>query len=348
MGAGGRIGGVLRAGAGRMLFALAVSVALLAPGLAAAGEPVWTADWDEGIEEAKERDCPIVMVAPFKRGTLEPSVFPTVFNDPDVVGLSQRFVCFLADDKRYAKIDTLYAARFVKPDSGKYGSLQVIFCKPDGTEVEKLRLTGDAPKGKVVQNMTAMLKDHPGAISKAEYASCRELKDRAEHLRGLGAYADAVEAYEELGKKKSKLKLVEQAAGKPDELRKEAAEKVEALAAALAGDDADKKKEAIKQLCIYDAGMKGLDAHERVKELLEEVRKDSSVRAEYSQAQKNAKAFEKFAAAEVAFLKGDYKSAAKEYKRILVRMYETTDYYDRAKDRIQEIIKLLTPQDTTP
>jgi hypothetical protein len=322
-------------------------------------EPNWAPEWKAGLEEAKERNCPVIIVAPFKRGTFQPSVFPNVFNDSEVIKFCNRFVCFFADDKRFPKVDTIYAAKYVKPDSGKYGSLQVILCKPDGTEVDKLRLTGSVPKGKLLDNMKRILKSYPSVITKAQYESCKALKEKAELLHILGAYAEAIKTYEELAKKKIKLKFVKEAKDKPKELKKEAAEKVEEAAKALSGDDAEKKKEAIKNLHTYNYGMKGLKVKstgdpkktlpQRIRDLLAEARKDGALRADYNSALKDAKALEKYIQAETAYLAGNYKKAMKAYKKI-IRTYDETEYYDMAKSRIQEIIEKLTPKkdSTTP
>jgi len=312
-----------------------------------AAEPDWSPGWEEGLEEAKERNCAIIILAPRKTGTMDPCIFPEVFNDAEVVRLSGRFVCLLADDRRFPKVDTLYAARFVKPDSGKYGDLQVIFCTPDGTEVDKMRLFRNVGKAKLVDNMKIMINRHPGEVTRKEYLSCKARRDRAELLRNEGAYAQAIEEYEELAESKAKLKLVEEAKGKPEELKKEAAAKVEEAGKLLESDDAEDKKQAITLIYIYFYGMKRMEPHKKVQELLDKAKKDGSIRKEYSLAGKTAKAFEQFIKAELAYQKGDYKKAVTVYKKI-TRSYEDTRYYDRAKERIQEIVRKLTPEKTTP
>ena len=88
-------------------------LALLWGRTALAAEPAWCGEWDAGLQEAGERNCPVILVAPFKRGTFAPSMFPEAFKDPQVVKLCERFVCFYADHERFPKIDTLYAAKFV-------------------------------------------------------------------------------------------------------------------------------------------------------------------------------------------------------------------------------------------
>jgi len=315
--------------------------------LQAAGEPTWSPAWEEGLSEAKERNCPVLLLAPFKRGTLAPCVFPKVFNDPEVVKMCEQFVCFLADDQRFKEIDTMYAAKYVKPDSGKYGALQVIFCKADGTELEKLRLVSNAPKGKLIDNMKIALKDYADIIPKAEYESANALRQRAELMRSLGDYAGAIKEYKELAKKTAKLKFVEEAKKKPDELEEEAAGKVEEAGQHLSGVLQEEKKEGLNKLEIYYLGMKGLKAYAKVKEYLVEAKKDKDLKEQHSAARKNAKAFEQFAKGELAYLEGKYKDAVKAYKKI-TDSYEETSYYDRAKERIQEIMDKLNPKKTTP
>ena len=348
----------LKAGVSSLLLLAAVFFAAF-PGLAYGAQPAWNSDWKEGLQEAKERNCPVILVAPLKRGTMAPSIFPDTFKDTDVIKLCTRFVCFYADADKYPAIDTLYAAKFVESDSGKYGSHQVIFCKPDGTELKKLRLWGAVTKAKVIKNMKSALRGYNRSITSQQYASCKALRDRAELLRGLGAYTEAVKAYEELAKKESEIRFVKEAAGKPAELKKEAAGKVEEAAKALAEGDPQQKAQAVKNLHIYFYGMKRLDAkaagdpektlHQRVRDLLALAKKDRALKAQYSLGQKTAKAFEQFVKAELAFLDGNFKSAMKYYKKI-TRSYDETDYYDRAKARIQEIVRKFTPEkkSTTP
>lgn len=327
------------------------AVCLLAAAFAApvrAGEPDWAEDWDAGLKEAQERNCPVILVAPRKMGTFKPSIFPELFRDKDIVALSDNFVCFYAEAERYGKIDTVYAARYVKPDKGRYGSHQVILCKPDGAELEKLRLFDIVPKDKVIKNMKTALKGYPGVITKREYRLCSSLRDRAELFRELGAYSDAIETYKLLAKKKSGLEFVKEAQGKPEALAKEAAEQVAQAAKALSEGSAQEKKEALAKLHIYQYGMKKLDCHKKVKDALDAAKKDGKLREDYNRALKNAKAFEQFVRGEQAFLEGDYKSAMKAYKRI-TRGYGETQYYDKAKARIQEIVdKLTPPKPTTP
>jgi hypothetical protein len=312
-----------------------------------AGEPKWSPEWEAGLKEAQERKCPVLLLAPFKRGTLQPCVFPKVFNDPAVIKMCEKFVCFLADDQRFPKVDTMYAAKYVKPDSGKYGSLQVIFCKSDGTELEKLRLVSNAPKGKLIDNMKIALKSYPDIIPKSEYETVNSLRERAELMRSLGDYAGAIKEYKELAKKSSKLKFVEEAKKKPEELEKEAAEKVEEAGGHISGIVEEEKKEGLKKLEVYYLGMKGLKAHAKVKKYLVEAKKDKHLRQHYSWARKNAKAFEQYVKAELALLKDDYRAAVKAYKKI-TKSYEDSEYYDRAKERIKEIVDKLTPKKTTP
>jgi hypothetical protein len=328
--------------------ALLAALAVLGlPGVLRAGEPTWSPAWEAGLTEAKERNCPMLLLAPFKRGTLAPCVFPKVFNDPEVVKMCEQFVCFLADDQRFKEIDTIYAAKYVKPDSGKYGALQVIFCKSDGTELEKLRLVSDAPKSKLIDNMKIALKDYADIIPKSEYDSANALRQRAELMRSLGHYANAIDDYKELAKKTTKLKFVGEAKNKPEELEKEAAEKVEEAGGHLSGVLQGEKKEGLNRLEVYYIGMKGLKAYAKVKEYLVEAKKDKDLREQHSAARKNAKAFEQFVKGEVAYLEGKYKDAAKLYKKI-TDSYEETGYYDKAKERLTEIMDKLNPKKTTP
>lgn len=352
--------GRLRAGVSSLQLCAVLAVfAVTFPALAWGAEPDWSPDWKAGLEEAKERNCPIIVVAPFKRGTMAPSIFPDVFKDADIIKLSARFVCFYADAERYAEIDTYYAAKFVNSDTGRYGSHQVIFCKPDGTEMEKLRLWAGVTKGKVTKNMKAALARFTSAISSQQYSSCKTLRDRAELLRGLGAYTEAVKAYEELAQKKSEIRFVKEAKDKPAKLKKEAAGKVEEAAKALKEGDPQQKAQALRNLHIYFYGMKKLDAkaaddpektlHQRVRDLLALAKKDKALKTQYRLGQKTAKAFEQFVKAELAFLDGNYKSAMKYYRKI-TRSYDETEFYDSAKARIQEIVRKFTPEkkSTTP
>ena len=324
-------------------------LALIVPTVAAGAEPDWSSEWKAGLEEAKERNCPIIIVAPFKRGTFKPATFPTAFNDPAIIKLCDRFVSFYADDARYPNVDTVYAAKYVKPDSGKYGSLQVIICKSDGTEFEKLRLTDLVTKTKLVKNMNTALKSYREAISRQEYRLCAALRDRAELLRSLGAYAEAIRNYEQLAKMNSRLKFVKAAEKRSEEVEKEAVQKVEEAAKILAEGDAEQKKDAVKRLHIYSYGMKKLDIHGKVRDLLAQAKKDKALSEEYGRSAKNAKAFEQFIKGELAYFEGNYKDAMSAYRRI-TRSYDETEYYDMAKVRIQEIVDKLTPKkkSTTP
>ncbi len=333
-------------GSGTMVL-LAALVVLGAAEVLQAAEPKWSPAWEEGLKEAEERKCPVLLVAPFKRGTLQPCVFPKVFNDPEVVKMCEKFACFLADDHRFVEIDKMYAAKYVKADSGKYGSLQIIFCKTDGTEIEKLRLVTNAPKGKLLDNMKIALKSYPDVIPKSEYETVNSLRKRAELMRSLGDYAGAIKEYKELAKQSSKLKFVEEAKKKPEELEKEAAGKVEEAGQHLSGIVEEEKKEGLKKLEIYYLGMKGMKTYAKLKEYLVEAKKDKNLRQHHSWARNNAKAFEQYVKAELALLENDYKAAVKAYKKI-TKSYEDSEYYDKAKERIKEIVDKLSPKKTTP
>ena len=309
---------------------------------AAAAEPDWSPGWEEGLKEAAERACPIIMVAPFKGGTLKPGIFPEVFNDPDVIKLSELCVCFYADDRRYPKLDTVYAARFVRSSAGKYGTLQVIFCKTDGTEVEKLRLSGDAPKEKVVAGMRALLKDYPAAVPRPQYLPCKALLVRARVLHSLEAYGESVETYEQLARVKSELRFVKDAGNAAGLLREEAARKVEDAAKELSADDPQRRAEAMMKLHVYSRGMKGLDCHSRVRELLSQAQKDPGLRSAFNAAEKSARAFELVVKGEVAFLDGRYKDAARLYGRV-EREFRDSRYIERAKERLKELSEKLAP-----
>lgn len=309
-------------------------------------EPKWASDWDAGLAEARERKCPIIVVAPFKRGTHKPCIFPIIFNDLDVIRVCDRFVCFLADDARYSTVDTVYAAKYVKPAFGKYGSLQVVFCKPDGTEIEKLRLKDSIPKGKLLENMNMMLVSYPSVISKSAYDSCKKLAQGAELMRSLGAYTQAIKAYEKLAKKKVDIQLVKDAGTKPEMLKKEAAQKVEEAAKSLAEGNEEEKREALERLHVYNRGMKKLKLHSKVKDLLARTKKETSLKTAYNRAQKAGRAFELFVRAENACLASDYRKAMKTYRRI-VRTYDETVYYDKAKKRIREIVEKFAAKKVT-
>ena len=102
----------------------------------------------------------------------------------------------------------------------------------------------------------------------------------------------------------------------------------------------------MKGLKTKSAGDEKKTLPQRVRELLADAKKIGALRADYNRALKEAKALEKFVEGEVAYLGGDYKKAMKAYKKI-ARTYDETGYYDRAKERIEEIVRKFTPKKST-
>ncbi|MCX7702636.1 MAG: hypothetical protein N2234_00820 [Planctomycetota bacterium] len=90
-------------------------------------QPKWAEDWKRGLEEAKERKVPILIVIPSRAGSQGPIIYPKVLDDAQILQASENFVCFIADEKRFPDIEKRIAAEYHKGKFGFYGDKLQIY-----------------------------------------------------------------------------------------------------------------------------------------------------------------------------------------------------------------------------
>jgi tetratricopeptide (TPR) repeat protein len=301
-------------------------------------QPKWETDWKRGLEEAKERKVPILIVIPSRQGSQGPIIYPKVLDDAQVVQACENFVCFIADDKRFPEIEKRIAAEYHKGKYGFYGQqLQIIFCRPDGEELEKYHLVGDINRGQVTTAMTEVLKLYPDAVPKSKFDKCRKLRDLAELFRTELAFGFAIKKYKELAEQKVKLEMVELAADKEKELLEEASKKIEEAEKLLGSQDEVDRREAFKRLVRLKVGTEGFkEQQEKVIELIGKAKQDASIKSTVDEAGNYERAFREFLKAEEEFLDGDLQKAYGIYKRI-TKNFGRTEFAERAEKRAKEI-----------
>ncbi|RKY15487.1 MAG: hypothetical protein DRP63_06850, partial [Planctomycetota bacterium] len=174
-------------------------------------EPAWASDWDAALEEARERKAPLFVVIPHHRGSFGSVVYPEQLEDKTVLQLCQNFVCMIADDKRFPDVAKHIAVEYHKGKYGAYGQkLQIIFCRPDGTEFEEHHLVGDdISVAELTETMRKMMRLYPQAVPCDKFLMYKALRDRAKRALTELLFNVAKKTLQKLGKAKYRMDMVE-------------------------------------------------------------------------------------------------------------------------------------------
>jgi len=313
-------------------------------------EPAWASDWDAALEEARERKVPLFVVIPHHRGSFGPAVYPKQLKDKTVLQLCQKFVCMIADDKRFPDVAKHIAVEYHKGKYGAYGQkLQVIFCRPDGTEFEEHHLVGDdISVAELTETMRKVLRLYPKAVPRDKFIMCKMLRDRAKRALTELLFNVAKKTLQKLGKVKYQMDMVKWAQDTLKGLVPKAKKEFEKIKKMLEGKDIDDKRAAVERLVALKVGTENdkdfKDTNKAARELLKKLRDDPDVSAQAKQANRTERAVKIFIKAEDLYYDGKLKKAYKEFRKV-VKMYPDTDYAERAKERVKEIREKLEEQE---
>jgi hypothetical protein len=104
-----------------------------APTTAGPDEIAWRPDYDAAMKEAADSKKPVWIAFIMENETANTAVKEQHFHDEEIVKLSKRFVCLLANVARFPEIDRRAQLDFM--NSPRISAPQFIFTKPDGHTV---------------------------------------------------------------------------------------------------------------------------------------------------------------------------------------------------------------------
>jgi hypothetical protein len=226
----------------------------------------WQGDWEAAVKEATARNVPIVFTIHKDLCPRCKSMEEGTLKNAKVIELSKTFVNVVAhQETAHGSTETVQGREKVKLCNdygsipcethvkgwgavghfinGTFGTPTTIFCDPTGKEL--FRTEGDPGTGDMVKKMgEALAKVDGEKISLGTWTQANQLRAEAEAAFEKGDLKKAVDAWTKIGKLKGlPFRTLSQ-----DGLKKADEKGEEALKAALAIENAEEKKKALKKI----------------------------------------------------------------------------------------------------